>query len=77
MHSLRHFESHSSKRQVGEHRLLIIDGYEYHCTLEFIQFCQEHKILPFNLPPHTMHILQPLDVVLFWSYKKEHRDVVH
>jgi hypothetical protein len=77
MQWLKHFEYHSAKRQVGEYRMLIIDGYGSHCTLDFICFCEEHKIVPFCLPSHTTHLLQPLDVVLFHSYKKEHRDTLH
>jgi hypothetical protein len=57
--------------------MLILDGYGSHLTLDFISFCEEHKIIPLCLPPHTTHMLQPLDVVLFRSYKKEHRDVLH
>jgi hypothetical protein len=62
---LEHFEHHSALRQQGEYRLLILNGYVSHCTVEFIQYCEAHKIIPFCLPPHTTHILQPLDVVLF------------
>jgi hypothetical protein len=52
---LKHFKHHRSKRQAGEYRMLIIDGYRSHCTLEFIDFCERHKIIPFCLPPHTTH----------------------
>jgi hypothetical protein len=74
---LKHFERESARQQVGEYRMLILDGYGSHLTLDFISFCEEHKIVPFRLPPHTTHMLQPLDVVLFCSYKKEHRNVLH
>ncbi len=39
-------------------------------TLKFVEYCEEHKIIPFCLPPHTTHFLQPLNVVLFFAYKK-------
>ncbi len=74
---LRHFERHSREGQVGEYRLLLLDGFGSHCTLEFVQFCEDHKILPFCLPPHTTHFLQPLDVVLFSAYKQAHRNAVY
>ncbi len=74
---LRHFEHHSKEEQVGEYRLLLLDGFGSHCTLEFVQFCEDHKILPFCLPPHTTHFLQPLDVLLFSAYKQAHRNAVY
>jgi hypothetical protein len=67
---LRHFERYSARRQVGVYRLLLLDGYGSHCTMEFITFCDDHKIIPFCLPPHsTTQLLQPLDVVVFQPYK--------
>jgi hypothetical protein len=67
-HWLKHSKHHSAKRQKGGYRLLIMNGYDSHCTLDFIQYCHSHKIIPFCLPPHTTHLLQPLDVVLFSAY---------
>jgi hypothetical protein len=73
---LRHFERYSARRQVGIYRLLLLDGYGSHCTMEFITFCDEHKIVPFCLPPHSTHLLQPLDVVVFQPYKHYHDEAV-
>jgi hypothetical protein len=33
--------------------------------MEFIDYCDRHRILLIVLPPHPTHTLQPLDVVLF------------
>jgi hypothetical protein len=33
--------------------------------MEFIDYCDCHRILLIILPPHSTHTLQPLDVVLF------------
>ncbi len=52
-----------------------MDGYRSHCTVDFIAYCEQHKIVPFCLRPHSTQLLQPLDVVLFYSCKKAHRDV--
>jgi len=60
-----HFEVETAKRQIGEYRMLLLDGHESHCTLEFIDFCVQKKIILLVLPPHTTHLLQPLDVVIF------------
>ncbi len=77
LHWWKHFERHSAKRQVGEYRMLLMDSFESHCTLDFIDFCEQHKIVPFCIPPHSTQLLQPLDVVLFRSCKKAHRDILN
>ena len=46
-------------------RLLMVDGHNSHFSTEFIQYCESHQIELFCIPPHTTHILQPLDVGLF------------
>jgi len=66
---LAHFERFPSARLVRSHRLLLLDGYGSHCTKQFIDFCDAHKVVVFCLAPHTSHLLQPLDVVVFQPYK--------
>jgi DDE superfamily endonuclease len=65
-----HFKVETKKRLQGEYRLLILDGHESHCTLEFIEYCVEKKIILLVLPPHTTHLLQPLDVAIFQPLAK-------
>lgn len=50
--------------------MLIFDGFESHLSLNLIEFCLNHKIIPFCLPAHTSHILQPLDVGVFSAVQK-------
>ncbi|ODA78131.1 hypothetical protein RJ55_06735 [Drechmeria coniospora] len=69
---LKHFDHHSAKRTVGSKRLLLMDGYSSHTTKEFIQYCDDHDIIPFGYPPHSTHLVQPLDVVVFQPYKHYH-----
>ncbi|KGQ02871.1 hypothetical protein BBAD15_g11910 [Beauveria bassiana D1-5] len=66
---LQHFQSHSIKCQVGAKRLLILDGHGSHHTIEFIKYCEDSGIIPFGMPPHLTHLLQPLDVVIFQPLK--------
>jgi hypothetical protein len=54
-----------TKQRAGRWRLLILDGHGSHITMEFIEYCDRHRILLMILPPHSTHTLQPLDVVLF------------
>ncbi|OAQ57582.1 DDE superfamily endonuclease [Pochonia chlamydosporia 170] len=69
---LQHFQKHSAKKTRGAKRLLIIDGHGSHHTKQFIQFCDNHDIIPFGMPPNMTHILQPLDVVVFQPLKHYH-----
>jgi len=73
---VKHFEKHSAKRRQGVCRLLLCDGYGSHTTKDFIDFCVLHQIKIYCLPPHTSHILQPLDVVLSQPYMHYHIEAI-
>jgi hypothetical protein len=51
-------------------RLLLLDGYRSHLTARFIAFCLDKNIDLVCLPPHTSHLLQPLDVGVFSFLKR-------
>jgi hypothetical protein len=67
---IRHFEKHTKPRTVGKNRLLILDGHESHQSIEFDNYCKERDIVPLYMPPHSSHLLQPLDVGCFSPLKK-------
>ena len=69
---IQHFETHTRKGTVGSKRLLLMDGYGSHYTQEFIQHYDNNSIIPFGFPPHSTHLLQPLDVVVFQPLKHYH-----
>jgi hypothetical protein len=73
---LDHFEEHSKKHTVGGYRLLIIDGHESHCSVEFQDRCKEKNIILLCMPAHSSHLLQPLDVACFSPLKRKYGDVV-
>jgi len=52
------------------HRLLVMDRHSSYITARFIAFCIEHSIKLLILPPHTSHVLQPLDVSVFSPLKR-------
>jgi hypothetical protein len=66
---LKHFDKFTKNRTKGQYRILIFDGYGLHITQDFIHYCWENYIRPFQLPAHTIHLTQPLDVGVFQSYK--------
>ncbi|KAF7578355.1 hypothetical protein PtrM4_025950 [Pyrenophora tritici-repentis] len=49
--------------------------------MEFIKYCDRHRIFLIILPPHSTHTLQPLDVVLFkplsQAYSNELTNYLH
>ena len=45
--------------------MIIFDRFGSHIDLPVLEFCLQHKILPFCLPAYTSHLLQPLDVGVF------------
>jgi hypothetical protein len=56
--------------------LLLFDGFDSHCTQEFLEVLEENKVIAYRLPPHTSHFLQPLDVGCFQPYKHWHAQAV-
>lgn len=69
---IQHFHRSTKARTKGTHRLLLLDGFDSHCTFEFMDFCEKNNIIPFYLIPHTSHLLQPLDVGVFQAFKHHH-----
>ncbi|SAM82519.1 uncharacterized protein UBRO_21002 [Ustilago bromivora] len=59
------FDKHTKQRAQGKYWLLILDGHGSHITAEFIQQAWDSHIVCLCLPPHAIHLLQPLDVVIF------------
>ena len=55
-------------------RLLVIDGFGSHLSYEFYHYTQAHKIELFQLPPHSTHLTQPLDVGCFQPFKHHHAE---
>jgi hypothetical protein len=53
-----------------------MNGYGSHHTCEFIEYCDQAKIIPFSLSAHITHLLQPLNVVVFQPLKHWHAEAV-
>ncbi|KAF7564382.1 uncharacterized protein PtrM4_152110 [Pyrenophora tritici-repentis] len=59
------FERETRRKARSGYRLLILDGHGSHITMDFINYCNNHRILLAVFPPHATHTLQPLDVGMF------------
>ena len=73
---LKHFNTHTKARSVGAHRLLIVDGHESHNSHEFHKYCLEEKIIVLQMPAHSSHLLQPLDVGCFSPLKRAYSNKI-
>ena len=51
-------------------KLVLYDGHRSHIHPDIIEWAKQHNITLFVLPPHTSHILQPLDVGCFGPLEK-------
>jgi hypothetical protein len=78
---LKHFIKHTESKVVGVRQLLILDGHESHRSLELQELCRENNIYTLCMPPHSSHLLQPLDVVCFSvlkrAYSREIESLIH
>src|SRR5271154_3521892 len=50
--------------------MLICDEHDSHITSDFVGHCMNNNILLMILPPHSSHLIQPLNVRVFESLKK-------
>ena len=66
----RCFEPDTRDKANGGYRLLICDGHDSHITAAVVELCINNKIILMVLPPHTSHLLQPLDVAIFAPVKQ-------
>lgn len=54
----------------SDFRLLIMDGHGSHTTQPFVQKAIERNIIVQIIPPHSSHVMQPLDAVFFGVFKR-------
>lgn len=55
--------------------LLVMDNHESHLSIDLLDMARDNQVELYCLPPHTTHILQPLDVCLFRPLKKAVSDL--
>jgi hypothetical protein len=67
---IKHFDRHTASRAVGKWRLLVLDGHETHHSVDFEDYCKANNIITLCMPPHSSHLLQPLDVGCFRPLKR-------
>ena len=66
------FDVALAENQVHQPVLLLIDGARCHLSIEASEFCDANGIYLYTLYPNATHIIQPLDLVLMGSLKKNY-----
>lgn len=61
----------------SQRRLLICDGHDSHTADDFMWACYENNIQLLFLPPHTSHVVQPLDLSVFSPLKHTYRKLLN
>lgn len=56
--------------------VLIQDGHKSHITLELIDEARKNDVEVICIPPHTTHVVQPLDRVLYGPFKAKYSSPV-
>ncbi|CAB1101083.1 unnamed protein product [Ectocarpus sp. CCAP 1310/34] len=55
----------------GTPHVLVLDGHASHVTYEVVKLARDLNIVLYQIPSHSSHVVQPLDVVSFGSFKRE------
>ena len=58
-------------------RLLLLDGHGSHDNVDFLWQCKQNRVHVVFEPPHTSHILQPLDLTCFSPLKSRYREILN
>ena len=59
------FNKETKKKTCWAYKLLILDSHEFHISIQFINYCDQNRILLIIYPSHSIYILQSLNICLF------------
>ncbi len=74
---LEHFNELTKDGIKDRWRVLIMDGHGSHLSDHFKFYAFKNRIIPFLLPSHSTHLLQPLDVGVFSAMKQHHQNALY
>ena len=55
---------------------MILDGHGSHLTPKFDEIYEQNRVIPICMPPHSSHLLQPLDIGCFAVLKRSYGRLV-
>lgn len=56
--------------------IVFLDGHVSHMSIHLSKFCKDKQIILCCFPPHSTHILQPLDVSFFFPLKQRWKNLI-
>ena len=57
-------------------KLIMMDNLSIHTSIESIDICFKHNMIPLFLPKYSSQVSQPLDQLVFGNLKKEFKSIV-
>ncbi|PCH35479.1 CENP-B protein, partial [Wolfiporia cocos MD-104 SS10] len=67
---IRHFDLQTKEKAAGHRRLLLVDGHVLNCMKGFLDYMHANHINVVCYPPHSTHIYQGLNIVIFSVLKR-------
>ena len=69
---IKHFDARTrgNLTSLNEYRLLICNGHDSHISADMVNYCIQNHIDLLLLPPHSSHLMQPLNVAVFEPLKR-------
>ena len=74
---LKHFIQQTKSSLTALKKLLLYNGHSSHDTKEFKELAEKNNIILYMFPPHLTHVMQPLDVGCFQTYKHFYKLAVY
>jgi len=74
---LRHFIEHVKAEPEKPFKLLLLDGHITHKSPESVILADTNHIAILEHPSHLTHVLQRLDIGVFWPWKHYHNQAIH
>ncbi|XP_045482114.1 uncharacterized protein LOC123686157 [Harmonia axyridis] len=65
---LEHFKKYARPSEINP-VLLLMNNHTKYISLDVIKLCEENHIILLGFPPHTSHLIQPLDVSIYGPLK--------
>ena len=72
-----HFLKFVAQPTEAEKVLILYDGHKSHVNIGLIEWAISKHIILFVLPPHTSHVLQPLDIGCYGPFQRMYNNECH
>ncbi len=72
LQQIQHFDKYIIVRRERGYRMVVLDGYKSHLSIQFEEFCKEKNIITFCLFTYLSHLTQPLNIRCFNILKRSY-----